>query len=165
MANPFATMRYPTLSSIIFCLLIACDKGGAGGGGPALKAFPPRPAYAPAASPKSIVVQGSNLFKDVGCPICHGDAGKGGVDNPNCITGGKINGLTLVKEGYTYEQLQKKISEGVLKVQRENKKGPLPPYRMPVHGEFLQSSEMEALASYLLSLYPKDREIEDDWDD
>lgn len=165
MAKPFATTRYPLVLSVILGLLIGCDRGGAGGGGPAQAAFPLRPAYSPKEVPKSIVEQGRDLFKAVGCPICHGDAGKGGVDNPNSITGGKINGLTLVKEGYTYPQLQKMISNGVRKVQRKNKKGPLPPYRMPVHKEFLQSSEIEALASYLLSLYPKDREIEDDWDE
>jgi mono/diheme cytochrome c family protein len=150
---------------VILGLLIGCDKGGAGGGGPALFALPLRPVYSPTEAPKSAVARGRDQFKAIGCPICHGDAGKGGVDNPNCITGGKINGLTLVKEGYTFEQLQKKISEGVVKVQRKDKNGQLPPFRMPVHGEFLQSSEIEALASYLLSLYPKEREIEDDWDD
>ena len=161
----FATTRHLVVLGAILGLLIGCDKGGAGGGGPALAPLPLRPAYSPTDTPESIVEQGRELFKAVGCPICHGEDGKGGVDNPNCITGGKINGLTLVKEGYTPQQLQKMISDGVIKVQRQDKKGPLPPYRMPVHGEFLQTSEIEALASYLLSLYPKDREIEDDWDD
>jgi hypothetical protein len=87
------------------------------------------------------------------------------VKNANSNTGGLINGLTLVKEGYTDQQLQKKISEGVAEVGRANPEGPIPPLRMPAHGEFLQRNEIAALAAYLFSLYPADRSLEDDWDD
>lgn len=165
MTQPTDQRHYRLVTWMVVCLLLGCEKGGAGGGGPASEALPPRPDYSPVKPTASPSVQGKELYKVMGCRICHGDAGKGGVDNPNSITGEKINGLTLVKEGYTLKQLQQTISKGVPIVKRKDNKGPVPPFRMPVHGRFLASSDIEALAWYLFSLYPKDRVLEDDWDD
>ncbi|MEE8409970.1 MAG: c-type cytochrome, partial [Myxococcota bacterium] len=82
------------------------------------------------------MARGAELYQIKGCRLCHGDAGKGGVTNPHNDTGGMINGLTLVKEGYTEEQLAKKISEGVANVGRAKADGPVPPFRMPAYGEW-----------------------------
>ncbi|RMG19844.1 MAG: cytochrome c [Deltaproteobacteria bacterium] len=145
--------------------LVGCDLGGGGGGGPSPVPRPPLPAYAPPRAPADPVARGRALFEARGCRLCHGEAGAGGVANPGSDTGGKINGLTLVKEGYTPEQLAKKIAEGVPFVGKATPDGPTPPLRMPPYGEQLSRAEIDDLVAYLISLYPKDREVDDDWDD
>jgi mono/diheme cytochrome c family protein len=142
----------------------ACNIGGGGGGGPADKPFDPRP------SAKSMVsadplARGAEVYGREGCRLCHGDAGKGGVENANSETAGKINGLTLVKEGYSKEELIDKIREGQHEVGKDKKDGPTPPLRMPKYGEWLTDQELSDLAAYLLSLYPKDRSVDDEEED
>jgi len=126
---------------------------------------PALPAYQAEATPQDPVARGQVLYQERGCRLCHGEAGAGGMANPGSDTGGKINGLTLVKEGYTPEQLRKKIAEGVPTVGKAASDGPTPPLRMPPYHEQFGDREIEDLAAYLISLYPKDREDEDDWDD
>jgi mono/diheme cytochrome c family protein len=143
--------------------LPGCDLGGGGGGGAALTPLPPRPIRAQAAEPADGATRGELLFRDQACRLCHGDQGKGGVSNANSETGGKINGLTLVKEGYTREELIQRLRNGVPKVGRKDPGGPVPPLRMLPYGRHLSERQIADLADYVLSLYPKDR-AEDDWD-
>lgn len=144
-------------------LLPACDLGGGGGGGASATPLPPRPIPARAPEPTDGVARGELLFKAQACRLCHGDAGAGGVANANSETGGKINGLTLVKEGYTREELVQRLRNGVPKVGRKDLAGPVPPLRMMAYGRRLSERQIGDLADYLFSLYPKDR-AEDDWD-
>ena len=125
----------------------------------------PLPPYTPGRPPADPVARGEALYRSQGCVLCHGEGGRGGVSNPNSETGGKITGLTLVREGYTLGDLLARIAEGVDHVGRKGKRGPTPPYRMPAYGQWLTRRQREALAAYLMSLYPKDRKVEDDWDD
>jgi cytochrome c553 len=151
-------------ASVLVCLAFtACDIGGGGGGGPADPPLPPRAARQTARSPDP-VVRGALLYQRQGCRLCHGDAGKGGVANANCETAGKINGLTLVKEGYSADELVTKIGDGQQEVGKDNKQGPTPPLRMPVYRELLSKQDLSDLAAYLFSLYPKGTQAaEDDW--
>jgi len=142
-----------------------CDWGGGGGGGPTLAALPKLPHHDPlAGQPTDPVARGLLLYQARGCVLCHGEAGKGGVKNTNSETGGLINGLTLVKEGFTIEELTKRLHDGVPEVGKKNPKGPTPPLHMPGYA-WLEKRETKDLIAYLLSIYPADRKVEDDWDD
>jgi mono/diheme cytochrome c family protein len=149
----------------LVCISVtACDIGGGGGGGPSDSPIPPRAVRQSTRSPDP-VVRGALLYQRQGCRLCHGEAGKGGVANPNCETAGKINGLTLVKEGYSADELVDKIGDGQQEVGKDNKQGPTPPLRMPVYRELLSKQELTDLAAYLFSLYPKGAQsAKDDWD-
>jgi mono/diheme cytochrome c family protein len=99
------------------------------------------------------VAQGQSIFEHVGCAGCHGVGGKGGYPNNN-VVGGKIPGLTLVADGYSKEELVKKIHEGVAHSIKADINGPEPMIHMPAWGEVLNQAELEALAEYLISLRP-----------
>lgn len=144
--------------------LLACDLGGGGGGGPSDTPLPVRPIRGDLAEPTDGIGRGALLFREQGCVLCHGAAGKGGVANLNSETGGKINGLALVKEGYSREQLLERLRDGVPEVGRADRNGPTPPFRMIPYGQLLNAQQLSDLADYVLSLYPKDRVPKDDWD-
>jgi mono/diheme cytochrome c family protein len=150
--------------TLALCSLAACDLGGGGGGGAAAAPLPPRPIRIEVPEPADGVARGAVLFRDQGCRLCHGEAGQGGVANRNSETGGKINGLTLVKEGYTRKQLEERLRDGVPSVGRADRNGPTPPLRMMPYGRMLSERQVSDLADYVLSLYPKDRVTQDDWD-
>ena len=141
----------------------ACDIGGGGGGGPAERPLPAKP-LTRAPSSDDPAARGAGVYEREGCRLCHGDAGKGGVENANSETAGKINGLTLVKEGYSKEDLIEKVRQGQQDVGKENKDGPTPPLRMPAYGKWLSERDVSDLAAYLFGLYPKDKVADDDWD-
>jgi mono/diheme cytochrome c family protein len=111
------------------------------------------------------VARGEWVFSVAGCTLCHGQGGKGGVRNLNSDTGGKINGLTLVKESYSADELAQKIREGVRQVGRANPHGPAPPLRMPEYGKLLPDREIKDVVAYLFSIYPKGRAKDDSWGD
>jgi mono/diheme cytochrome c family protein len=149
--------------ALVASSLPACDLGGGGGGGAAATPLLPRPLRIEPPGPTDGVARGELLFRDQACRLCHGEAGQGGVANANSETGGKINGLTLVKEGYTREALVKRLRSGVPKVGQKDRAGPVPPLRMMAYGRHLSEGQIADLADYVLSLYPKDRAV-DDWD-
>ncbi len=109
--------------------------------------------------------RGKWVFSVAGCTLCHGQGGKGGVSNRNSETGGKINGLTLVKESYSAKELAQKIREGVREVGRADPHGPVPPLRMPAYGTWLSDQSVTDLVAYLFSIYPKSSAKKDGWDD
>ena len=160
-----AWRRWRTLLCLaaVVSSLPACDLGGGGGGGAAATPLPSRPIRIEVPEPPDGVARGEFLFRDQGCRLCHGEAGKGGVANANSETGGKINGLTLVKEGYTREELVQRLRNGVPQVGRKDRDRPVPPLRMMPYGRHLSERQIADLADYVLSLYPKER-AEDDWD-
>ncbi|RME48702.1 MAG: cytochrome c, partial [Deltaproteobacteria bacterium] len=146
-------------------LSTGCDLGGGGGGGPETVVPGRRPLPARATPISDPVARGKALYERMGCALCHGEEGSGGVANPNSETGGKIVGLTLVKEGYSEAELVAKIGTGVPNVGRKDPGKAPPPLRMPAYATWLSEEERHDLAAYLFSLYPKDRESEDDWDE
>jgi mono/diheme cytochrome c family protein len=149
--------------AVMVASLPACDLGGGGGGGAAALPLPARPFRIEPPGPGDAVARGALLYHDQACRLCHGEAGQGGVANANSETGGKINGLTLVKEGYTREALLQRLRNGAPKVGRKDRDGPVPPLRMMPYGRHLSERQLADLADYVLSLYPKDRAV-DDWD-
>ena len=165
MGTPRLSKFLPPACCALFALLAAsaCNVGGGGGGGPSDRPLPARALVLPKPNADP-VLRGAQVYERQGCRLCHGEAGKGGVSNPNSETAGKINGLTLVKEGYSKDELVKKIEEGQQEVGKDNKQGATPPLRMPVYGAWLSKQQLSDLAEYLLSLYPKGAAAaDDDW--
>lgn len=96
------------------------------------------------------------MYTSYGCPLCHGDEGKGGFQNPNAETDGKVPAVTYVAEGYTPAELAKLVRAGAPRIGRADPNGPLPPYRMPGWGDLMTDEEVADLVRYLLSLLPRD---------
>jgi mono/diheme cytochrome c family protein len=102
---------------------------------------------------KDPVARGRVLFARAGCSGCHGSAGAGGQPNNN-VKGELIPALDGVFETFTKAELVQKIRRGVAAPQRADPAGPAPLVRMPAWGELLDEAELDAVASYLLSLRP-----------
>ncbi|MBI3071763.1 MAG: cytochrome c [Deltaproteobacteria bacterium] len=134
-------------------LALACDLGGAGGG-PSPRPLPIRPLIERVRETTDPVARGAVVYRQYGCGLCHGIDGKGEVANENSETGGKINGLTKVKEGYAEVEVAKMIREGVKQVGKKDAAGPTPPFRMPSFANHLKARQVDDLVAYLFSLYP-----------
>lgn len=102
--------------------------------------------------------RGEILYKRHGCRGCHGEDGRGGVPNPNAVSGEQVPPLRYVKEGYTVAELRDRLRNGVPSVARRDTRGPEPPLRMPGWGDRLTEGQLDDLMAYLLSLYPKEEE-------
>lgn len=98
--------------------------------------------------------RGEEIYKRVGCITCHNKAGKGGYPNNNAV-GGRIPSVNLVADGFSKDELIKKISEGVRHPGKADAAGPEPLLYMPAWEQKLKKDEVEAVADYLLSLKPK----------
>jgi mono/diheme cytochrome c family protein len=102
---------------------------------------------------KDPVARGRVIYARAGCVACHGLGGQGGYPNNN-VKGGLIPALVKVSEGYNKAELVKKIRLGVPAPERADPKGPAPLVAMPAWGQKLDDAELDAVASYLLSLTP-----------
>ena len=96
------------------------------------------------------VARGRVLFIRAGCVGCHGPEGRGGYPNSN-VKGGLIPSLEKAYEGYSKAELLAKIKAGVVP-EKADPAGPAPMIRMPPWGEKLSPAELDAVASYVLSL-------------
>jgi mono/diheme cytochrome c family protein len=101
------------------------------------------------------VARGKFLYGQYGCVMCHGADGKGGHENPNSETDGKIPGVVKVAEGYTERELIALLRRGTPRIGRTDASGPVPPYRMPGWSGQLSDAEIKDLVVYLISLAPK----------
>lgn len=108
------------------------------------------------------VKRGEELFRRVGCVTCHNKGGKGGYPNNN-VVGGHIPALVNVSDGYTKEEVVKKITEGVRHPIKADAAGPEPLLYMPHWADKLKADEIQALAEYLFSLKPKAAAGGDSW--
>ena len=140
-------------------LVLACASFGV------TNSLPELPALKGPTNAGDPVSRGEWVFHAAGCALCHGKNGVGGVNNRNSETGGKIPGLTLVKEGYSADELAQRIREGAHDVGKGDKKGPVPPLRMPAYGNWLSKQDVSDLVAYVFSLYPKKAGSKDDWGD
>lgn len=104
--------------------------------------------------------KGRVVFNRAGCVGCHGTAGAGGYPNNN-VKGGLIPKLDGVFETYTKAELVAKIKKGVLSPEKADPKGDAPLVWMPSWGEKLDDGEIDAVASYLMSLRPGKAEKSD----
>lgn len=102
---------------------------------------------------KDPVARGRVLYARAGCVACHGLGGQGGYPNNN-VKGGRIPALLKVSEGYNKAELVEKIRRGVPRPEKADPAAPAPLVAMPAWGELLDDSELDAVASYLLSLTP-----------
>ncbi|MBI3299793.1 MAG: cytochrome c [Elusimicrobia bacterium] len=108
------------------------------------------------------VKRGEEIYERVGCVTCHNKRGKGGYPNINAV-GGRIPTLTAVAEGYSKDELVKKISDGVRHPGKADAAGADPLLYMPAWGEKLKKDELEAVADYLISLKPQGAASGDSW--
>jgi mono/diheme cytochrome c family protein len=102
--------------------------------------------------------RGRRVYERYGCALCHGADGKGGFANLNSETEGKVPGLLYVAEGFTPAELKVKILNGLATIGKADPKGPRPPFRMPGWRGQMTQQELDDLAQYLISLYPKSAE-------
>jgi len=100
------------------------------------------------------VKRGEAIYKAVGCITCHNKAGKGGYPNNNAV-GGLVPSLQLVADGFSRDELVKKILEGVAHPASADPAQPAPLLYMPAWEKALNKEEVEAVADYLMSLKPK----------
>ncbi len=122
----------------------------------------PVPVHTAAVQPSDDPVErGRLVYAKYGCAMCHGEAGKGGVANPNAETGGRIPALVRVGEGYTTDELRQLILRGTATIGKANRNGERPPYRMPGWRDRMTDADARDLVQYLFSLLPKTSE--DKW--
>jgi cbb3-type cytochrome oxidase cytochrome c subunit len=106
------------------------------------------------------VERGRAVYKKYGCAGCHGAEAKGGVPNPNAKTAQQVPGLLYVSEGYTKDELKKRILDGQHEIPlMDPKKPPAPLYMPPWRGKIAQG-ELNDLVEYLFSLTPKGEKLE-----
>ena len=106
------------------------------------------------------VARGRVLYNRAGCVGCHGVDGAGGFPNNN-VKGGLIPPLKKASEGFSKAELVAKIRKGVAHPQKDDENGPAPMIRMPAWEGTLNDGELDAVASYLLSLTPAGAGSED----
>ncbi len=108
----------------------------------------------------SPVERGKAVYKRYGCAGCHGADGQGGVPNPNAKTAQQVPGLKFVSEGYTKEELRKRVLDGQKEIPAmDPKKAPPPLYMPPWRGKIAEG-ELNDLVEYLFSLTPKGEKLE-----
>jgi mono/diheme cytochrome c family protein len=106
------------------------------------------------------VERGKAVFKKYGCAGCHGADGQGGVPNPNAKTAQQVPGLKYVSEGYTKDELKKRILNGQKEIPALDPRKPLPPLYMPPWRGKIAEGELNDLVEYLISLTPKGEKLE-----
>jgi mono/diheme cytochrome c family protein len=106
------------------------------------------------------VERGKAVYKKYGCAGCHGPEGKGGVPNPNAKTAQQVPGLQFVSEGYTKDELKKRILDGQREIPVMDPKKPAAPLYMPPWRNRIAEGELADLIEYLLSLTPKGQKVE-----
>lgn len=107
----------------------------------------------------SSVQRGQVVFKKFGCAGCHGRDALGGVPNRNAKTAQQVPGLKFVSEGYTKDELKKRILDGQKEITKLDPKGPPPPLYMPPWRSKIAEGELNDLVEYLMSLLPKEEKL------
>ena len=108
----------------------------------------------------SPIERGKAAYKKYGCAGCHGSDGQGGIPNPNAKTAQQVPGLKFVSEGYTKDELRKRILDGQREIPvMDIKKAPAPLYMPPWRGKIAEG-ELADLVEYLMSLAPKGEKVD-----
>jgi mono/diheme cytochrome c family protein len=95
---------------------------------------------------------GESLYIRAGCVACHGPLGRGGMPQNN-FHGNQIPAVYKVAEGYTLEELEKRIRSGRIPEPQDPSQPP-PKVAMPAWGTVLKEDDIEKVARYLMSLAP-----------
>jgi mono/diheme cytochrome c family protein len=103
----------------------------------------------------SRIAAGAELYF-FNCAHCHGDEGRGGVPNPNAKPGEIVPDLVRVAQGYSGEELKKRIFTGQHEIPVLDPSRPPPPLHMPGWGGKMSDAEVDDLVAYLVSLDPGD---------
>ncbi len=106
------------------------------------------------------VDRGKALYKKYGCAGCHGPEGEGNIPNPNAKTAQLVPGLKRVAEGYTKDELKKRILTGQREIPALDPKKPPPPLYMPAWRGKVAEGELSDLVDYLTSLMPKGENLD-----
>jgi mono/diheme cytochrome c family protein len=106
------------------------------------------------------IERGKVVFKKYGCAGCHGRDAAGGVPNPNAKTAQQVPGLKYVAEGYTKDEVKKRILNGQHEITPMDAKRPPPPLYMPAWRGKIQEGELNDLVEYVMSLLPKEEKSE-----
>ena len=106
------------------------------------------------------IERGKAVYKKYGCAGCHGPDAKGGVPNPNAKTAQQGPGLQYVAEGYTKDELRKRILDGQKEIPAMDPKKPPAPLYMPAWRGKITQGELDDLVAYLTSLLPKGEKLE-----
>ena len=106
------------------------------------------------------VERGKAVYKKYGCAGCHGAEAKGGVPNPNAKTAQQVPGLLYVSEGYTKDELKKRILDGQREIPVMDPKKPAAPLYMPPWRGKIAPGELNDLVEYLMSLTPKGEKLD-----
>jgi mono/diheme cytochrome c family protein len=106
------------------------------------------------------VERGKATYRKYGCAGCHGPDGQGGVPNPNAKTAQQVPGLKFVSEGYTRDELKKRILDGQREIPSMDAKRPPAPLYMPPWRGKIAEGELSDLTDYLMSLTPKGEKVD-----
>ena len=104
--------------------------------------------------------RGKAVYLKYGCAGCHGANGEGKVPNPNAKTAQQVPGLQYVAEGYTKDELRKRILDGQREIPLMDPRKPSPPLYMPAWREKIKEGDLADLMEYLISLAPKGEKVE-----
>ncbi len=106
------------------------------------------------------IERGKAVYKKYGCAGCHGSEGQGGIPNPNAKTAQQVPGLKFVSEGYTKDELKKRILDGQREIPVMFPNEPPAPLYMPPWRGKIAEGELADLVEYLNSLTPKGEKLE-----
>jgi mono/diheme cytochrome c family protein len=134
--------------------------------------------YVPGPKGPDAAVNGKQVYEKYGCQGCHGLEAKQGRRRFNAAANGQkpveevktqAEMLAEMEKGveptlpdlvgtYTHEELVKKIANGVPASEAKlyNPKGPMPAINMPAWKDKISKKELDALATWLLSIAKKD---------
>jgi hypothetical protein len=82
------------------------------------------------------------------------------VPNPNAKTAQQVPGLQFVSQGYTKDEMKKRILDGQREIPAMDAKKPPAPLYMPAWRGKLAQGELEDLIEYLTSLMPKGEKVD-----
>ncbi len=100
------------------------------------------------------VARGRLIYLRAGCVACHGLGGAGGYPNNN-VVGGKIPPLANASRTFTKAELVAKIKRGVPAPAKADAGGSAPLVWMPSWEQVLDDDEIDAVATYVLTLEPE----------
>lgn len=98
--------------------------------------------------------RGELVFKRFACWACHGEAGTGGIKNPNMAPDEMMPPLRNTANDYTLEQFTQRLKSKVYPKALDANR-PAPPFFCPDYANHMDPEEISDLYAYLKSFAPK----------